>query len=270
MSEKPPHEQSPQMQKSQVPKGETGHWYSMDAISEMSKAGVEHVEPRGVTDRLARADVAAMRYMIDTFSGYRTPFPWRMQQELRAKNWISKSILLETVGTPLLFSASVVRYWRAMASMRQDKGWVHSLLNDAENERMHLTTWFMVERPSIFMRAAVLAQQTLYVPMFAAMYAVSPRFLYRVLGYLEETAITHYTLMLREIAREGSELSAWKYVPAPNVAREYWNMGENGTLADAVAAILRDEEHHRDTYHTLANKYYRLKNDTFPDAPAAF
>jgi hypothetical protein len=37
------------MQKSQVPKGETGHWYSMDAIAGMKEGGKSRFSGRTAT-----------------------------------------------------------------------------------------------------------------------------------------------------------------------------------------------------------------------------
>jgi hypothetical protein len=37
-----------------------------------------------------------------------------------------------------------------------------------------------------------------------------------------------------------------------------------------VRAIIRDEEHHMETYHNLANNYKLIKNGDFPDSPSSF
>ena len=34
--------------------------------------------------------------------------------------------------------------------MREDKGWIHHLLEEAENERMHLFTFLSMKKPGFF------------------------------------------------------------------------------------------------------------------------
>ena len=42
---------------------------------------------------------------------------------------------------------------------RRDHGWIHTLLEEAENERMHLLTFMQLSQPGPVMRAAVLVTQ---------------------------------------------------------------------------------------------------------------
>jgi len=44
-------------------------------------------------------------------------------------------------------------------SQRRDAGWIHTLLEEAENERLHLMTFMTLKKPSIFFRALVLGAQ---------------------------------------------------------------------------------------------------------------
>lgn len=204
---------------------ESGHPKAMSMSEEMRKAGINSFVPRTMGDRVARMEVLGMRYMFDVLTGYRRPFPGQ-EKALTENNWLNKTIMLETLAMTPLFAASIVRYWRSLGGLRQDKGWVHALLDDSENERMHLTNWMMVKRPNLMMRAFVLAQQAFYVPMFMFGYTFTPKMAYRAIGYIEEVGLTHYRLLLREIEREGSPVHSWNFIPAPQVSREYWNMGD--------------------------------------------
>lgn len=43
--------------------------------------------------------------------------------------------------------------------MQRDHGWIHTLLEEAENERMHLLTFLRVRNPGIMFRSCVLVAQ---------------------------------------------------------------------------------------------------------------
>jgi len=50
--------------------------------------------------------------------------------------------------------------------MRRDSGWIHTLLEEAENERMHLMTFMTLRNPGIALRALVLAAQGVFYNIF--------------------------------------------------------------------------------------------------------
>ena len=58
----------------------------------------------------------------------------------------------------------------------RDFGWIGKLLEEAENERMHLLTWMQVIRPTFIERVVVLAAQAFYTPFYAFVYIVSPKY----------------------------------------------------------------------------------------------
>ena len=45
-----------------------------------------------------------------------------------------------------------------------------------------------------------------------------------------------------------------KYVPAPEIAKRYWDLPHSATLRDVVMAVRTDEAHHRDVNHGFANE----------------
>ena len=40
---------------------------------------------------------------------------------------------------------------------------------------------------------------------------------------------------------------------APKISIEYWNLSSEASLLDVIYAIRKDEEHHRDVNHALAD-----------------
>ena len=53
----------------------------------------------------------------------------------------------------------MLRHMRSLRSMRRDNGWIHTLLEEAENERMHLLTFLQLRQPGLIFRAMVLLSQ---------------------------------------------------------------------------------------------------------------
>lgn len=65
----------------------------------------------------------------------------------------------ETIaGVPGLVAAAC-RHLQSLRVMRRDKGWIRTLLEDAENERMHLLCAMQLATPGPFMRLMILAGQ---------------------------------------------------------------------------------------------------------------
>ena len=53
----------------------------------------------------------------------------------------------------------MLRHMRSLRSMRRDNGWIHTLLEEAENERMHLLTFLQLRQPGLLFRGMVLLSQ---------------------------------------------------------------------------------------------------------------
>ena len=54
---------------------------------------------------------------------------------------------------------AMLRHLRSLRSFKRDHGWIHTLLEEAENERMHLLTFLSLKQPNFLFRAAVLGAQ---------------------------------------------------------------------------------------------------------------
>ena len=133
--------------------------------------------------------------------------------------------------------------------LKDDEGWIRTLLEEAENERMHLMTFIEIAKPTWFERMVILLAQGVFLVGFSILYLVSSRTAHRVVGYFEEEAVTSYTLYLQEID-EGRSPN----VPAPAIAKHYWKMADDATLRDVVLIVRQDEAHHRDVNHGFASK----------------
>lgn len=59
----------------------------------------------------------------------------------------------------------MLRHMRSLRSMRRDNGWIHTLLEEAENERMHLLTFLQLRQPGLILRGMVLLGQVWVLPL---------------------------------------------------------------------------------------------------------
>jgi len=135
--------------------------------------------------------------------------------------------------------------------MERDHGWIHTLFEDAENERMHLLTILKLRNPGPFMHFCVFMAQGIFFNFFFLSFLLSPRYAHRFVGYLEEEAVMTYTKMLEHI--DSGHLKSWETLPAPEIAIKYWKMKPDAKWRDVIAVIRADEAHHRDVNHGFAS-----------------
>ena len=193
-----------------------------------------HHKARGVSDRLALGFTKTLRFCADTFF---------------ARRYGHRAIVLETVAAVPGMVGATLTHLRCLRNMCDDKGWIRTLMEEAENERMHLMTFIEVAKPTLFERLVVLGVQWVFYLAFFALYLVSARTAHRVVGYFEEEAVISYTHFLAELD-EGRTPN----VPAPAIARHYWKLPDDATLRDVVLVVRADEAHHRDVNHGFANE----------------
>ncbi len=193
-----------------------------------------HYAPQGFSDRFALGFTKFLRFFADTFF---------------AKRYGHRAIILETVAAIPGMVGGTLQHLKALRRIQSDQGWIHRLLDEAENERMHLMTFIEIAQPSRFERWVILIAQGVFYNLFFLIYLISPRTAHRMVGYFEEEAVLSYTLYLAEIDK-----GAVENVPAPRIAIDYWHLPEDARLRDVVLAVRRDEEEHRDVNHDFANQ----------------
>jgi ubiquinol oxidase len=193
-----------------------------------------HVPTRDLSDRVAYGITRSLRFLADTFF---------------AKRYGNRAIVLETVAAvPGLVGAALI-HLRCLRWMRHDRGWIRALMEEAENERMHLMTFIEIARPSWLERALVLVAQAAFFTFFLLLYLVSARTAHRLVGYFEEQAVVSYTQYLQEI-----DAGRVENVRAPKIARDYWQLADDARLRDVVLAVRADEAGHRDVNHGFADE----------------
>lgn len=186
------------------------------------------------SDRLAQGITRSLRFLADTFF---------------AKRYGNRAIVLETVAAvPGLVGAAMI-HLSCLRWMRSDRGWIRALMEEAENERMHLMTFLEIARPSWLERALVLVAQAGFFTFFLLLYVLSPRTAHRLVGYFEEQAVISYSKYLQEI-----DAGRVENVPAPRIAIDYWRLPADARLREVVLAVRADEAGHRDVNHGFANQ----------------
>jgi len=222
---------------------------------EVETVRIKHKQPVGLVDKLAYYTVQTLRKTFDFASGYTIN---TKLETLDERSCLIRCIFLETVAGVPGFTAAMVRHLHSLRRMQRDHGWIHTLLEEAENERMHLMTFLQLRKPGPIFRFGVIATQYVFTGTFFLAYLTSPKFCHRLVGYLEEEAVKTYTHILEEI--DAGRLPMWKNLPAPDIAVTYWQLPEGHTMRDVILAIRADEAHHRDVNHVLASMKLRDKN----------
>nr|BAD83866.1 skunk cabbage alternative oxidase [Symplocarpus renifolius] len=207
--------------------------YEADLSIDLKK----HHAPTTFLDKLAFWTVKSLRYPTDVFF---------------QRRYGCRAMMLETVAAVPGMVGGLLLHLKSLRRFEHSGGWIKTLLNEAENERMHLMTFMEVSEPRWYERALVLAVQGVFFNAYFLGYLLSPKFAHRVVGYLEEEAIHSYTEFIKEIDNGTIE-----NVPAPAIALDYWRLPQGSTLRDVVMVVRADEAHHRDVNHFASDIHYQ-------------
>ena len=193
----------------------------------------KHYEPKNFSDKVALSFTKFLRFLADTFF---------------KKRYGHRAVVLETIAAVPGMVAGMLLHLKSLRKMEDDRGWIKTLLDEAENERMHLMTFIHVAKPTFIERIIILIAQFIFIITYAIIYLISQRTAHRIVGYFEEEAVISYTEYLNEL-----ESGAIPDEPAPEVAINYWNLPLHSTLKDVVRVIRDDEAGHRDVNHKFAD-----------------
>ena len=203
-------------------------------VSNESTGAEIHTPPQSFSDSFALFITKALRFFADT---------------LFKKRYGHRAVVLETVAGVPGMVAGVVHHLRSLRKMKDDDGMIKELLDEAENERIHLMTFIEIAKPSKLERFLILLAQISFGLFYTLLYIFFKKTAHRMIGYFEEEAVTSYTEYLNEIDN-GTIMNR----PAPKIAIDYWNLGSDASLRDVVLAVRADEAGHRDKNHDFADK----------------
>ncbi len=192
-----------------------------------------HHKPNGFKDHFAFLFVKILRFFADTFF---------------AKRYGHRAVVLETVAAVPGMVGGMLQHLKSLRRITDDNGWIKTLLDEAENERMHLMAFIEIAKPSKLERLLIIIVQGVFFNLFFLLYLISPKTAHRLVGYFEEEAVISYTNYLAEI-NAGNHAN----VAAPEMAIKYWNLSKDATIREMIIAIRGDEMNHRDVNHFFAN-----------------
>jgi len=191
--------------------------------------------PAGFSDRVAFGLTRMLRFFADRFF---------------ARRYGHRAVVLETVAAVPGMVGGMVRHMRSLRRLEDDREWIHTLLAEAENERMHLMTFIEIARPNWLERMIILTAQGVFFTGFFLLYVISGRTAHRLVGYFEEEAVYSYSEYLAEV-----ESGRIANIPAPQIAIDYWQLPADATLREVIIAVRDDEADHRDVNHKFADSF---------------
>jgi ubiquinol oxidase len=192
---------------------------------------VHHV-PQSFSDHIAYRLVKFLRFFADTFFSNR---------------YGHRAVVLETVAGVPGMVGGMLQHLKSLRQCSHDDGRIKALLEEAENERMHLMTFIQIAQPSGLEKMLIVIAQIIFFIAYFILYLISPKTSHRFVSYLEEEAVYSYTQYLHEV-----ESGKIDNVPAPSIAVTYWTLGSDARLSDVIIAVRKDEAHHRDQNHHYA------------------
>ena len=193
----------------------------------------KHFEPKNLSDKVALLFTKFLRFLADTFF---------------KKRYGHRAVVLETIAAVPGMVAGMLVHLKSLRKIEDDRGWIKILLDEAENERMHLMTFIHIAKPTAIERFIIMIAQFIFIITYGIIYLASQRTAHRIVGYFEEEAVVSYTEYLNEL-----ESGAIPDQPAPEIAINYWNLPLHATLKDVVRVIRDDEAGHRDVNHSFAD-----------------
>ena len=211
----------------------------------------KHFVPKNLSDKIALSFTKFLRFLADTFF---------------KKRYGHRAVVLETIAAVPGMVAGMLLHLKSLRKMKDDKGWIKILLDEAANERMHLMTFIEIAKPTLLERFIIMIAQFIFIILYMIIFIISQRTAHRIVGYFEEEAVISYTEYLNELENGKIQDQA-----APEIAINYWNLPLHSTLKDVVKAIRDDEAGHRDVNHSFAsildgrkindqNKDYKISN----------
>ena len=176
----------------------------------------------------------------DWFALFMTKFFRFFADTFFAKRFGHRAVVLETIaGVP----GMVAGMWIHLKSLRQMKtGYgpmIRELLDEAENERMHLMFFIEVAKPNFLERLLVIFAQSIFWFFYFFLYVFFPRTAHRMIHYFEDEAVKSYSEYLSLVQKGVIE-----NINAPKIAIEYYNLDNDAKLSDMIIRVREDEMRH--------------------------
>merc|ERR1711865_414563 len=156
----------------------TNHVWTDSEIDEKLSTQPRH-KPESMADRFSIGFLRAAYWTFNKVTGYRAENPSTASVAFRL-------IFLESVAAVPGMVAAQHRHFRSLRTLRRDHGWIHTLLEEAENERMHLLIAMKMFNAGPLLRFCIIGGQYVFTTALVGVYIIRPQILHRFVGYLEE------------------------------------------------------------------------------------
>ena len=185
---------------------------------------------------------------LDMFAYYIVKILARSMDIVFGNRYGHRAVVLETIAAVPGMVGGMVQHLRSLRHISDDHGWIHTLLDEAENERMHLMVYSHIAKPNTLEKIMIFVIQFIFAIIYFIIYFISSKTAHRIVGYFEEEAIHSYNKYL-SMVEDGTHHD----VKAPEIAIKYWDLSTDATLRDVIIATRNDEMRHRDVNHKFAD-----------------
>lgn len=195
---------------------------------------ITKIKTTDISDSFAYSMTKFFRFIADTFF---------------AKRYGHRAVVLETVAGVPGMVAGVWMHFKSLRAMKAGYGeQIREMLDEAENERMHLMFFIEIAKPNSIERFVVLSAQVVFGLFYLFMYVFFTKTAHRMIGYFEDEAVRSYTEYLELV-----EAGKVENTPAPHIAINYYKLGSDAKLSDLIRCVRADEQHHSEKNHHYAN-----------------
>ena len=177
-----------------------------------------------------------------------------------SRRYGDQAVVFETIAAVPPMVAATLLHLRCLRRMLDDRGWVRTFMDEAENQRAHLMAFVALQQPRGWERLLIALGQGVFYNAFFLLYLISARTAHRFAGYLSEEAVSGYSQYLAQIESGDRGKQA-----APASAIDYWDLPPDASVRDMILAMREDEAIHRDLHHVFADALAEGRD--IPDRP---
>lgn len=176
-------------------------------------------------------------------------FVYRLAKLIFGTSYAEHALVLEAVLASMQTSAAAHLQYAALRNLHVNREEIEDLLGEASSEHFHLLVLRRIAKLSWYGKAAIWKMQFIYVPLFRILLTLSPSIAYRTVAYTEERLAGIYADWLLALM-----CGAATNMPAPQIAIQYWSLGEDATYIEVANMLLADTAKNRDRNHHIADK----------------
>nr|GEZ91587.1 alternative oxidase 1 [Tanacetum cinerariifolium] len=170
------------------------HSYT-EFLKELDKGNIENVKAPAIAIDYWRLPADATLHLSIDLKKHHKPTTWLdkfayyVVKSLRLptdiffqRRYGCRAMMLETVAAVPGMVGGMLLHCKSLRRFEHSGGWIKALLEEAENERMHLMTFMEVAKPKWYERALVFTVQGVFFNAYFLAYLASPKLAHRITG----------------------------------------------------------------------------------------